>query len=103
MTCDLLVEQKCENHRDGLHEHWRVKQSCTATVAGDSVKIRSSIDRIEEATHEGVAYTHEEREGYTPDNFDMVISKPGIQMMGRTVDGQGGALTMIFQREAGRK
>ncbi|MEZ6031227.1 MAG: hypothetical protein R3C46_15975 [Hyphomonadaceae bacterium] len=85
-ACDLIVETHCRNPDDGLYEYWRVKQTCTATQTGASVRITGKIGRVEDARWFDEPIDAENRTTYVPDNFELTLDRGGDEMNGQMVD-----------------
>ena len=97
--CTLLAEVNCIKGVVRPAEYWRVKQSCAAKIIGDNVSITSKVDRVVDATRDGVPVEAEGRSTYTSDNFNLILAKNRTEMTGQSVATYS-PLQMRFWREA---
>jgi hypothetical protein len=81
MACALVVDTQCGAGKN-IHEVWRVKQSCTAKIDGDRVRITSKIDRVEMAMRGNQPISVSEKSRYRPEMFDLTLEKSGDEMNG---------------------
>jgi len=90
-TCSFTARLACDR---GTNRTIDTEQSCTATLKGSAVSIRSKLERIARIDDKPLKGSF----GYFPDSFDLVLNAYGDEMLGKSYD-VNSAEKVKFQRK----
>jgi hypothetical protein len=90
-TCTFTAHLACDR---GTNRTIDTEQSCTATLKGSAVTIRSKLERITKIDDKPLKGSF----GYFADSFDLVLNSYGDEMLGKSYD-VNSAERVKFQRK----
>ena len=90
-TCTFTARLACDR---GINRTVDTEQSCTASLKGSSVTIRSKLERVTKVDGQ----PHKGSYGYFADSFDLVLNADGDEMLGKSYD-VNSAEKVRFQRK----
>ncbi|HEV7694134.1 MAG TPA: hypothetical protein VGO52_25090 [Hyphomonadaceae bacterium] len=90
-TCTFTARLACERSVDRTVD---TEQSCTASLKGSAVTIRSKLERVTKVDDKPLKGGF----GYFPDSFDLVLNAYGDEMLGKSYD-VNSAEKVKFQRK----
>jgi hypothetical protein len=90
-TCTFTARLACER---GVNRTVDTEQSCTATLKGSVVTIRSELERVTRVDDQPLKGSY----GYFADSFDLVLNAGGDEMLGKSYD-VNSAEKVKFQRK----
>ena len=90
-TCTFTARLACERSIDRTVD---TEQSCTASLKGSAVTIRSKLERVTKVDDKPLKGGF----GYFPDSFDLVLNSYGDEMLGKSYD-VNSAEKVKFQRK----
>ncbi len=90
-TCTFTARLVCER---GVNRTIDTEQSCTATLKGSAVTIRSKLERVTKVDDKPLKGSF----GYFADSFDLTLNADGDEMLGKSYD-VNSAERVKFQRK----
>ena len=90
-SCTFSARLVCER---GVNRTIDTEQSCTASLKGSDVSIRSKLERILKVDDK----PYKDNLGYFPDSFDLKLNDAGDEMLGKSYD-VNSAEKVKFQRK----